>query len=249
MGVPKTISGSQRVGRTERKRNMEKTLITVILGSVLALGAVAQSQPSSKITAKTANLTLLPKTTGTGQWVTVLNNSLKTSNQKDLLITASLECGLFTSTLTSSKLMQKDTSSATSSVQVRVLLDGRQVEPGVVVYGRRTQTLSSTLEGALSGCLQISTNADGTLSIVLNEACVTPEVIELVLESMDAASFQWVAVDVPQGVHQISVQARIDTSGSATTGSWSALATIGKGTFSAESIRLIRDPNVILEVP
>lgn len=206
------------------------------------------SQPSSKVTAKTANLTLLPETTGTGNWQTLLANTIKTANQKDLFISVSFEVGLFTQTKVSSKNMTTDTSTATANVQVQVLLDGKVVEPGQVVYGRRTQTLSATLEGAIAGCLTIATNSDGSLSIVLDPNCVTPETIELILDSMDAASFNFVAVDVPQGVHTISVQARIDTTGSAQTGSWTALGTVGKGTVTVESVRLIKDPNVTLEV-
>jgi len=122
------------------------------------------------------------------------------------------------------------------------------VEPGAVVFGRRTQTLSSTLEGAIGGCLSLVTNLDGTTSIAVDTNCVTPETIELILDSMDAASFNFVAVDVPQGVHLISVQARIDTTGSAQTGSWSALGTVGKGSMTVESVRLIKDPNVPVEV-
>src|SRR5438034_7439235 len=125
----------------------------------------AQSQPSAKVTAKTANLTLLPETAGTGGWQTVLANTIKTSNQKDLFISASFEVGLFTQTKVTSKNMVSDTSTATANVQVRVLLDGKVVEPGQVVYGRRTQTLSATLEGAIAGCLTLVTNADGSVSI------------------------------------------------------------------------------------
>jgi len=202
----------------------------------------AQAQ-SSKVTAKTANLTLLPKTSGTEGWQTVLSNTIKTSNQKDLFITASLEIGLFTQTLSSSKNSQSDTSVAQANVQVQVLVDNRVVEPGTVVYGRRTQTLTATLEGAIAGCLSVDPNTGG---IILDPDCVTPETIELILDSMDAASFTFVAVNVPQGLHTIKVQARIDTTGSAQTGSWSALGTVGKGTMTAESVRLIKDPNVIL---
>jgi hypothetical protein len=234
-----------------------KTENHMLIGGMLALAVAlsvstgqAQSQPSAKVTAKTANLTLLPETAGTGDWQTVLANTIKTANQKDLFISASFEVGLFTQTKVSSKNNVSDTSTATANVQVRVLLDGtRIVEPGQVVYGRRTQTLTATLEGAIAGCLTLVTNADGSVSIVLNPACVTPETIELILDSMDAASFNFVAVDVPQGVHTVSVQARIDTTGSAQTGSWLALGTVGKGTVTVESVRLIKDPNVVLDVP
>src|SRR5712691_2513510 len=167
------------------------SIIAVALAFSLAIGtADAQTnQPSSKVTAKTSNLTLLPLTTGTGDWQTLLSNTIKTSNLKDLFISASFEVGLFTQTLVSSKNMQKDTSTADANVQVRVLLDGQvlhPVEPGQVVYGRRTQTLTATLEGAIAGCLSIDPL---TGSIVLDQACVTPETIELILDSMDAASF------------------------------------------------------------
>jgi len=207
-------------------------------------------QPSAKVTAKTANLTLLPETSGTGAWQTLLSNTIKTAYQKDLFIGASFEVGLYTQTLVSSKNMVRDTSTADAKVQVRVLIDGtRVVEPGNVVYGRRKQTLSATLEGAIAGCLSLVTNLDGTVSIVVNPTCVLPETIELILDSMDAAAFNFVAVNVPQGVHTISVQARIDTTGSAQTGSWKALGAVGKGSMTVESVRLIKDPNVILDVP
>jgi len=218
------------------------------IGLLVSNGYAQNSQPSSKVTAKTADLTLLPKTNGTGGWQTVLANTIKTANQKDLFINASFEVGLFTQTLSSSKNNQSDTSTATANVQVQVLLDGKVVQPGQVVFGRRTQTLTATLEGAIAGCLSLVTNADGSVSIVVDQTCVTPETIELILDSMDASSFSFVAVDVPQGVHTVSVQARIDTTGSAQTGSWSAFGTVGKGTVTVESVRLIKDPNVVLEV-
>ncbi|TLY23414.1 MAG: hypothetical protein E6K68_00655 [Nitrospirae bacterium] len=229
-----------------------------LLGGIMALSLVlpvamgtanAQtSQPSSKVTAKTANLILIPKTTGTGGWQTLLSNTIKTSNSTSLYIGASFEVGLFTQTLVSSKNMVKDTSTADANVQVQVLLDGKPVEPGKVVYGRRTQTLSATLEGAIAGCLTIVTNPDGTQSIVLDPTCVLPETIELILDSMDAASFNFVALNVGVGVHTISVQARIDTTGTDQNGSFTAMGTVGKGTMTVEAVRLIQDPNVIYSV-
>jgi hypothetical protein len=231
----------------------KSTLGRIVLIATLAVGlnfgtAHAQNQPSAKVTAKTSRLILLPETTGTGEWQTVLANNIKTPNQKDLFIGVSLEVGLFTQTLVRSRNMTKDTSVAEAVVQVRVLVDDRQAEPGEVVFGRRTQTLSATLEGAIAGCLTIVTNIDGSLSIIVDPECVTPETIELILRSMDAATFNFVATDVPVGIHTISVQARISTSGSAQTGSFSATATVGKGSMTVESVRLIKNEDVILDV-
>src|SRR2546427_380642 len=100
--LPLQTEGSQR---KESKNNMRKTHISLFSG-ILALGLVlpmatayGQSQPSAKVTAKTANLVLLPETTGTGGWQTLLANTMKTANQKDLFIGASFEVGLYTRTL------------------------------------------------------------------------------------------------------------------------------------------------------
>src|SRR5882672_12282008 len=99
-------------------KEMKNKIMVCSLALLLPFGAAyAQSQPSSKVTAKTANLTLLPKTSGTGDWQTLLSNTIKTSNQKDLFINASFEVGLFTQTLVSSKNMTADSSTATANVQ------------------------------------------------------------------------------------------------------------------------------------
>jgi hypothetical protein len=237
-------------GHTMKVKLSKLTAGTLGLALALTLTtASAQSQPSAKATARTANLTILPKTTGTNLWQTVLAANIKTANQKDLFISASFEVGLYTQTQVSSKNMTKDTSTADAAVQVRVLLDGNVVEPGNVVFGRRSQTLSATLEGAIAGCLTIATNADGTLSIILDPTCVTPETIELILDTMNAATFNFVATDVPQGVHTISIQARVNTATAVQTGTASALGTIGKGSMTVESVRLIKGDNVVVEIP
>jgi len=210
----------------------------------------AQSGPSAKVTAKTSALNLIEATTGTNDWATISGfaNTIKTANQKDLFIGVSLEVGLYTQTLVKSKNLVSDTSTAHSSVEIRVLVDGKAAEPGPVVYGRRTQTLTATLEGAIAKCLTIVTNANGSLSIVLDPDCVTPEEIELILDTMDAATFNFVAVDVPQGLHEISVQAKIIAGTEVQTGSATAFATVGKGTLTVESVRLIKDEDVVLTV-
>ncbi len=216
----------------------------------LAVPAWAQnSTPSSKVTAKTANLTLIPKSNGNGAFQTILANTIKTANAKDLAVTASLEIGLFTKTTVSSKNMIEDTAVGQAEVEVQVLVDNRVVEPGIVVFGRRTQTLSATLEGAIGSCLVTATNLDGTLSTTVNLTCVTPENISLINDSLQATSFSFVAVDVPQGVHTISVQARISTIGSAQFGSFSALAFVGKGSMVVESIRLRKAADVVIDLP
>ncbi len=213
--------------------------LSLALPLALTTGRAAGT-PSSKVTFQTSDLTLIPQTTGTSDWVTVLSGIIKTSQNKDMFISGSIEAGLFTETLVRSKNMKKDTSTAFVSIQVQALVDGSQVPPGVVTYAARTQTLSATLEGAIAGCLTIVTNIDGSLSIVLDENCVTPEEIDLILSTLSAASFDFVAVDVPQGVHTVSLQARITTSTSSQLGSATAEGLVGKGTMIVTSVRLVK---------
>jgi hypothetical protein len=194
------------------------TMVALSLSWPLSVGTgQAQSppnQPSAKVTAKVSNVTLIGPTANQSDYVTLLCNNIKTANMKDLFITAALEVGLFTRT---AQTVVSPDAQARAGVQVRVLLDGQVVEPGVVVYGRRILTLSAN------------------------------ESIELQLESLDAASFSFVAVDVSQGVHQICVQARVDTGGSGTSGTFSATGAVGKGTVTVESVRLIRGEDVVLD--
>jgi hypothetical protein len=222
----------------------------LLMSLALPIGAttvLAQtSQPSAKVTAKTSALTLLPETTGTGDWKPILSNKIKTSNQKDLIVGVSLEVGLYTRTLAKSKNMTTDSSTARGIVQVRVLVDGTAIEPGAVVFGRRSQTLNATLEGAIASCLTIVTDPiTGVQSLVLDPTCVTAEEIELILETMDAAAFNFVAPSIPQGVHTVTVEARVDTAGSADQGSFEAKATVGKGSMTVESVRMIRGEDVV----
>lgn len=204
------------------------------------VAAPTRGLPSAKFAFSTSDLTLIEQTTGTNGWVTILSSPVKTPSGKELYASVSLEAGLYTQTLVRSKNMKKDTSVASASIQVRVLIDGTAMPPGTITYAARTQTLSATLEGAIAGCLSIVTNPDGTQSIVLDPDCVTPEEIELILDTLNAASFNFVASNVPVGTHMISVQARISTSTSTQEGTASAKALVGKGTLIGEVVRAVK---------
>ena len=175
-------------------------------------------------------------------WQTVLQQDIKTANDYTLLLTASFEVGLLTSTTVSSKNMVTDTSTATASIKVRALVDNVEVPPGDVVYGKRTQTLSATLEGAIANCLSIITNSSGGLQIVLNTNCVTPETIGLLEDTVEANSFVFAAPTVSSGSHNIMIQAQIDAMGDNQNGTFTATGLMGKGTLQGESVRLAKDP-------
>ena len=231
------------------------------LGKVLsAVAAIALAAPlasladstnaSAKVTLQTSYVNVLGpitnSTAGSGPitsgWQPVLEQNLKIANKHDLLIGAGFEVGLYTATTVSSKLLVPDTSTATASVKVRALVDGIEAAPGVVVYGKRTQQLSATLEGAIAGCLSIITNSAGNPQIVLNTNCVLPEIIALIQDTVSANSFLFAAPNLGVGYHNIQIQAKIDALGDNQTGTFTAAALVGKGTMTVESVRLAKDP-------
>ena len=236
---------------------LRNTLLSGTSGIILAITLLAghgysQSQPSSKATAKIGLINVMNElSVGTnasselvGPWINILNNSLKTPNQKDVFITVSLEVGLLTDTLVKSKNGVADTSSSTAGVEVQVLVDNVPALPGKVVFGRRTQTLTATFQGLIDGCLTLNTN---TGSIVLDTNCVAPESLGLILDTMNANSFNFALADLTAGVHSIQAQARLNLGASAQAGSARARALIGNGSLSVEEVRLIKDED--LELP
>jgi hypothetical protein len=235
-------------------RSMKHPLITALAGLTVLLPGAAladSTNASAKVTLQTSYLNVLgpisASTAGTAGassgWQTVLEQGIKMANNHDLLINASFEIGLYTSTTVSSKNMIPDTSTSTSSVKVRALVDGVEAAPGAVVYGKRTQQLTATLEGAISGCLSIATNAAGGLQIVLNTNCVQPEIIGLLQDTVTANSFIFAAPNLAAGYHDIEIQAAIEAQGDNQTGTFQAAALVGKGTMTAESSRVAKDPS------
>ena len=232
-------------------KNSQFMVAMLALSLVAVSGYAETSQPSAKVTAKVgginviSSLTVGINTTNTSatEWQTILENNIKTANQKDLFINPSLEVGLLTDTLVRSKNGVPDTSLASAGVEVRVLIDNQEALPGIVTYGRRTQTLTATFQGLIDGCLVFDPVAG---SVTIDETCVLPEELQLILETMNANSFNFIKADVASGVHKVEVQARINLGGSAQLGSAKAEALIGKGSVTIESVRMIRGEDIEL---
>ena len=221
-----------------RLKKLSIGLLAVCLTLPLAVRpSHAGGQPAAQFAYSTSELALIKQTSGTNGWVTILAAPIKTPANKEMYVSASLEAGLYTQTEVKSKNNKKDTSTASVAIQVQALIDGQPMPPGTVTYAARTQTLSATLEGAIAACLKTVTNPDGTTSIVLDQNCVTPETINLILSTLNAASFHFVARDVPVGDHIVSLQARISSSTSVENGSATAEGLVGKGTMVAQIVR------------
>ena len=133
------------------------TATGIALSFAFALSLVdAQSgggQPSAKNTVKFSGLTMVDSTYEY-PWTTLLSNSMHVANNKDVITTVSLECGLLTSTFVASGGNgngnghgNNDTSTAAAAVIVRVLVDGEEAAPGPVVFARRMQELTADFQG------------------------------------------------------------------------------------------------------
>ena len=216
------------------------SILTVLLAvGLLGLASNRALAQSAKATAKVGNVNVL-NYVSLG-WTTILSNTIKTANQKDLFIDVSLETGLYTQTKVRSN-GNKDTSDATATIKVQVLVDGVPAYPGEVVFDRRAQTLSATLGGILSNC----TDSNGDGDIDLNDCTLAPEEIELILDTMAAHSFNFIMDDLSPGEHLVEVQAMISTSSSSGAGSASSNATIGNGSVTVEEVRLIKGEDIQL---
>jgi hypothetical protein len=218
------------------------TVAALSIGNSPARATPLQGTPSSKATAAISETQLVAATTGAA-WETILSNTLHTANKKDLFVDVALEAGLMTRTVAASKGGNKDTSVAKAEVRVRCMIDGEMAYPGEIILNSRTQTLSATLDGLISSCFIIDDNGD----VVLDEDCVEPEEIELILSTMSAHSYNFIYEDCLSGVHTFEIQTRVVTDTEAQQGEASALAMVGRGSVTVEEVRMANNEVIDLD--
>ncbi len=220
---------------------MKRLVFAVAVALVLSCAfSYAQSLPSSKAAIKMSDVALINATTATaGLWTDLLSASIKTSEQKDLILGVSLETGLFTRTLVKSKGGTPDTQWAEARVEVRVLVDDTSIaDPGVVTFDKRFQQLMAKF-GGIMNCTDL--DADGHIDY--NECTLTEEELELILDTMAAHHFNFALTNVGSGVHTVKLQARVRTDTSS--GQASATGAVGKGALTVEEVRLVKDAIIL----
>lgn len=225
------------------------TFVTLLACGMLV--AAAQAEPSAKATASVGNINMLTASEDPNgaapQWLEIASNGLHTSAQKDIFCTVSLEVGLYTNTFVASggddggngNNGNGGPKSATSeaAVKVRVWVDDQLALPGEVVYGSRIQTLEANFQGFIEDCLELDENGNP----VVNQECIEPETLRLILNTMHAASFSFVIPDPGVGNHTIKCEALLTNSTAASAGSSAASsAMIGKGSMTVEEVRMVQ---------
>ena len=153
-----------------------------------------------------------------GQWFTVMSASLKTSTNKTLFVSPSMLTGIYTNTQVKGN-GGSQTATAVASVAVRVLLDcsncvqngAPQTLPALyfmagfpdqggsgIVFDARIQQLTAVLGQAItSTCIAAVTTC-------------SQEMIDLILSTTSAHSFNFILPEVGSGQHTVTVQARLD---------------------------------------
>ena len=134
-------------------------------------------------------------------------------------------------------------------MQVRVVLDPgtpqeRIAEPGVVTFCERLQTLSATLQGIIGN---LACFPGGVFDPNAPGCNLTPEEIELVLNTLEANAFFFALDDVGAATHNVIAQARIRSATSVQGGEAEALALIGKGSVVVEEVRLVKGRSITIQ--
>jgi hypothetical protein len=247
-----------------------KKLISILLAVLVvvmisAVGVFAQDQnpnASAKATAQIKGLTVISASeavqpddeavdtwvydldTNPEGWHVILTQTIKTANDKDLFIDASLLSGLYTGTLVRSKGGDKEASAAAGAVLSAVTVDYDGAEPasewlawpGPIVYNARAQVLTATLQGIV--------DLDEFGEIVIIE----PEEIGLFIATMSANSFNWIVDDLDSGMHTVEVWAKCVTYAGTSKGSAEAVAAIGLGSVTIEEVRMVKGENAIVDL-
>lgn len=235
------------------KKLISLSLAILLVTMIVATGVVAQENPnaSAKATAMIKELCVFSCTHvdnppfdidgHCSAAVPILEQTIKTAQDKDLFIDASLQSGVFTGTTVKSKNMVKDTSVAAAAVLLWVVIDEGEANeqvayPGYpIFYNARIQKLSATLQGEIE-----SVNPD-TGAITLGD----PEVISLFIGTLSANSFNFIVQDLDSGMHKVTVYAACCTGGLSQQGSATAVAVIGLGSVTVQEVRMVRGEDAV----
>jgi len=180
-------------------------------GGKAAAKATAQMASISIVDAANASVA----SNGYSGWTPIFSQTMKTANNTDLFIDVSMECGLYTLTKNQSQAGDSSTAVAEAEVRVRVRVDNGFSYPGPegVTFCRRSQTLESVFQGLLTNeAGQSCLTTDLTTGVTsIDETCLRPESVKLILDTMTANSFNFIHPDLLSGTHTITVEAMIDT--------------------------------------
>jgi hypothetical protein len=123
-------------------------------------------------------------------------------------------------------------------------VDNVLAKPDYVTFAKRRQVLIAEFAGDILECL----DADG--HVIVDDTCIQEESVALILDTLSAHSFNFIAMDVGVGIHTVSVQAKVTYDaelqelGYAEAEFPGTTAWVGKGSMTVDEVRLIQDEDV-----
>jgi hypothetical protein len=177
----------------------------------------------------------------------VLFGNIKTpsASSKNVLVMATLESSILTSTAVASKGGSNSTSTASGAVVVKphvyscpggdcsgnsgalvdITTQGGTVTPNVVTFNQRLQSLSASLAG-----LNCTAGTGGVVT------CLDPETIALLLSTMSANGFNFLVQTPGQGVYQVQLEIGLTATASSNSIAPGAQAQVAVGAGSLVSM-------------
>ena len=176
-------------------------------------GAVAEHQPADKVSASGSTTEIA----GPQEEITIMSETVRTSTPSDLILGVTAECALVTNVTT----VGNDDQEAIGDVKVWVEIDGEPVPISA----------DDTEDGQVTFC----NRAYRRKTSLFNDEDAT---IETFFRTRAANGFNWLALNVGNGVHTIEVKATLDEE--ATSGA-QAEAVIGNRTLIVEPTKAAND--------
>lgn len=231
---------------------MKKFLLALAVAISVCLVFGTAFAASSKVAMQCNNVVVMKQAQGDYQkWTPVLTSTLHMPSNQSILITPSFETGLYTDTAVTGKNGSTSTATAIAGIRVRCKLTDSSGNvsyaipsaPGQqgVIYDYRQQQLSATLGGVIN----LSSCGFDPVTGLFN-CTVTPEMIDLLLNTMSAHSFTFIYPNVSAGDYTVTCEALIDCTTTDTvsdptlaTANATAYASIGLGSLTVEQVGLV----------
>lgn len=205
------------------------------LAATLVGPATANHQPANKIAVAGSGLESMQVALvegSTSEEISLMSSTLRSSNPTDLIFEVTAECALFTDVIirTPAEAGGTDSSEAVATVKVWVEIDGQPVavatddtgeEAGKVVFCNRAQY--------------------SRVTIGPDDDDEDDHEFEQYIRSKTANAFNWIALNVGSGIHQIEVKAQLEAS---VTGAGAAEAFVGKRTLVVQPEKLANDATI-----
>jgi hypothetical protein len=188
-------------------------------------------------------------------FATIMTSTIKVSNSQSLFVSPSLVTGLYTQTKTSTKTGTSSTAVAQGGVYLRAVVTNQASGEKTIGYpvaacvagilgcqqaanGDFGVTLDSriqTLTQEISACIV-------TIDGVTAGTCNFTSVINLILQTTSAHTFNFIFPSVGVGTYTVEIQAAVNAGASVTGfGTATGAAAYGLGSVTVESVRLVHD--------